>query len=115
MKGVVIVRRYEPRDRAAVRTIFCETADAGEPMESFFSDREILADLLTRYYTDFIPETTWVAEQGGEVGGYLMGCLDTQEFIRAMIWQIVPRALDAGDWTGDVVSSQDLAVAAGQS
>src|SRR3989442_159990 len=46
------VRLYEPRDRAAVREICCDTADSGEPVETFFPDREGFADVLTRYYTD---------------------------------------------------------------
>lgn len=93
MNGDVIVRPYEPRDRAAVREICCDTADAGEPVERYFPDREVFADLLTRYYTDIAPEFSWVAEQDGRVVGYLLGCVDSRKFVRAMVWRIVPRAL----------------------
>ena len=89
----IIVRRYEPRDRAVVREICCDTADHGEPVEHFFSDREVFADVLTRYYTDFAPTTTWVAEQDGRVVGYLTGCFATQQFLRTMATRIVPAAL----------------------
>jgi len=89
----IIVRRYEPRDRAAVREICCETADAGEPVDRFFPDREVFADVLTRYYTDFAPATTWVAEQNARVIGYLTGCLDTRQFMRTMALRVVPAGL----------------------
>ena len=89
----ILVRRYEPSDRAAVREICCDTADQGEPVEHFFTDREVFADVLTRYYTDFTPATVWVAEQNGRVVGYLTGCLDTHRFLRTMARRIVPAAL----------------------
>ena len=89
----ILVRQYEPRDRAAVREICCDTADQGEPVEHFFTDRPVFADVLTRYYTDFTPATVWVAEQDGHVVGYLTGCLDTRRFLRTMARRIVPAAL----------------------
>jgi GNAT superfamily N-acetyltransferase len=89
----IIVRRYEPRDRVAVREICCDTADAGASVERFFPDREVFADVITRYYTDFAPDTTLVAEQAGRVVGYLTGCFDTRRFLRTMALRIVPAAL----------------------
>ena len=59
-------------------------------MESFFPDREVLADLVTRYYTDYEPQSVCVAERDGQVVGYLTGCLDTARFRRVMIWRIAP-------------------------
>lgn len=90
------IRPYELRDRGAVRTICCDTADRGEPVENFFPDREVFADLLTAYYTDYEPESGWVGELGGEVVGYITGCLDTRRFIRIMALSIVPRILIKG-------------------
>lgn len=70
-------------------------------MEGFFEDRELIADLLTNYYTDFEPESAWVAEQaGGEVVGYLTGCRDTSRFKRIMLWRIALRALFKAFWRG---------------
>lgn len=87
------IRRYEPRDRAAVRTICCDTADTGGPVERFFPDREIFADLVSRYYTDCEPGSSWVAECAGQIAGYLNGCLDTHRFARTMAIRILPRLL----------------------
>ena len=87
----VHIRPCEPRDREAIRTICCDTADRGEPVENFFPDREVFADLLTRYYTDYEPESSWVGAQGPEVVGYVTGCLDTRRFSRVMAFAVAPR------------------------
>jgi len=84
------LRPYEPRDREAVRQICCETADSGEPMDGWFPDREIFADLLMRYYTDCEPESLLVAMSDGRVVGYLAACRDTARFRRMMAFWIVP-------------------------
>ena len=76
MNNEVTIRPYEPKDRAAVRQICCDTADGGEPVERIFPDREVFADLITRYY--------------GKVVGYLTGCLDTRRFLRLMGWWYGP-------------------------
>ena len=87
------IRPYEPRDRAAVREICCDTADSGKPVESFFPDREVFADLLTRYYTDTEPQSAFVAETDGQVIGYIIGAHDTRRFQRTMTWRIAPAAV----------------------
>ena len=89
----IFIRPFHATDRDAVRFICCETADAGQPLEPGFFDRELVADLVTRYYTDFEPESAWVAESGGRVVGYLTGALDTRRFRRVWAWRIAPPAL----------------------
>ena len=84
------IRPYEPRDRAAVRQICADTADAGQPVERFFPDREVIADLLTNYYTEFEPQSAFVADNGSGVVGYLTGCLNTKRFVRVETWRIAP-------------------------
>lgn len=68
-----IIRNYEPRDRATVRRLCCETGFLGKPIDPVFEDRELFADYLTAYYTDVEPEAAFVLEQHGEVKGYLLG------------------------------------------
>ena len=93
MNSTLTIRDYRPQDRVAVRHICCETADAGKPVESFFRDRGFIADLVTRYYTDFTPELTQVVEKEGNVVGYLTGCFDTRRQARVTAWRILPGAL----------------------
>ncbi len=91
-----VIRPYELRDRAAVRRICCETADAGNPVEGFFHDRELISDLVTRYYTDFEPQHSFVAVRDGRVIGYLNGGLDAYRALRVTVWRIMPAALMRG-------------------
>ncbi|ACD84040.1 hypothetical protein [Candidatus Methylacidiphilum infernorum] len=69
-----VIRKYCPKDREAIRRICADTGFLGKPIDPVFEDRELFADFLTRYYTDMEPESAFVCELGGEVGGYLIGC-----------------------------------------
>ena len=89
----VQIRPYRASDRAAVRAICCATADRGAPSEGLFPDRELLADLVTRYYTDYEPDSSWVAEDEGTIIGYITGALDTRRAQQILAWRIVPGAV----------------------
>ncbi len=69
----VKIRRYEARDRDAVRWLCCQTGFLGKPIDPVFEDRELFADYLTSYYTDIEPESSFVLEHEGQVKGYLLG------------------------------------------
>ena len=60
-------------DRARVRELCCETGFLGNPIDPVFEDREIFADYLTAYYTDWEPESAFVLLLNGEIRGYLLG------------------------------------------
>lgn len=96
----VVIRPYRQSDRRAVRTIACDTAARGEPVEHFFHDREVFADLITRYYTDWESHALWIAEHEGQVVGYLTGCLDGRRYHRLMAWNILPATVIRGLWRG---------------
>ena len=68
-----IIRGYRPSDRATVRRLCCETGFLGEPIDPVFQDRELFADFLTTYYTDWEPESSFVIDVDGELRGYLLG------------------------------------------
>ena len=72
MEGV-IVRKYKKEDRPFVRRIVYDTAAIGESAELFFEDREILADFLSKYFTDYEPQSSFVAVINGKIIGYLFG------------------------------------------
>ena len=74
----VVIRPYEPRDRAAVRHICHVTGYMGEPVDWLWRDTESFADLFTSYYTDAEPRSAWVAELDGHPAGYLLGCVDSR-------------------------------------
>ncbi len=60
-------------DRARVRELCCETGFLGNPIDPVFEDRELFADYLTAYYTDWEPESAFVLLVNGEIRGYLLG------------------------------------------
>ncbi len=68
----VLIRKFRPEDRAALRAISCQTAFLG-CAEQFIDDFEILADSLTIYFTDYEPQSSFVATLNGRVVGYLNG------------------------------------------
>ena len=112
MNSPFTIRPYRPTDRPAVRTICCDTADAGEPLENFFDDRELVADLVTRYYTDCESGYSWVAELHGQVAGYLTAAPDTHAFRRAENWSIGPQAFLRALARGTLFSRSIRAMAA---
>ena len=90
------IRPYQTGDRAALRTLCCDVADRGLPIEHFFSDREVAADLLTKYYTDYEPESTFVAICNGRLVGYINGCTDNRRYGLVVFWLIMPLVLVKG-------------------
>ena len=68
-----VIRAFQSGDREAVRRLCCETGFLGKPIDPVFADRELFADFLTGYYTDWEPESAFVLEVNGEAKGYLLG------------------------------------------
>lgn len=83
----------EPRDRPAIRKICCDTGYVGQDIRPYIDDEELFADFWTLYYTDFEPQSTFVARVGGHTIGYLSGCLNTQRYNRTLAARIIPRLL----------------------
>jgi len=73
------VRPYTHADRGTVHRIAADTAFFGGPVETFLDDRRVFCDALPTYYTDQEPEHAWVACVNGEVVGFLLGCVNTDQ------------------------------------
>ena len=67
------IRKFQHADRARVRELCCETGFLGKPIDPVFEDRELFADYLSAYYTDWEPESAFVLLVNGEIRGYLLG------------------------------------------
>jgi hypothetical protein len=68
------IRKFAPAtDRARIRELCCETGFLGNPIDPVFEDRQLFADYLTAYYTDWEPESSFVLLVNGEIRGYLLG------------------------------------------
>lgn len=94
------IRGFEPRDRAAVRRISCETSFLQEDRRLFLDNDEVLADALTLYYTDYEPGSCFVAVAAGRVVGYIIGTLDVHRMetvVSGKIWPgLIWKALRRG-------------------
>jgi len=88
----IIIRPFKIDDKDSVRKICADTAFMGEPVERFFDFRDIFSDIAISYYTDYEPESLFIAECDGNVVGYLAGCKDTRRFKRIFSRRILPRA-----------------------
>lgn len=69
----IVIRKFKGTDREAVRDITFNTAFMGEPASVFFDDREVISDALSLYFTDYEPESCFVAEANLKVIGSLIG------------------------------------------
>ena len=87
------IRPYKADDLDSLRTLCCDVADRGAPIENFFPDRDVAADLLTKYYTDYEPQSTFVAECDGRIVGYINGCMDNRRYGLVMFWLLMPPLL----------------------
>lgn len=68
------IRKFDPAtDRARIRELCCQTGFLGNPIDPVFEDRQLFADYLTAYYTDWEPESSFVLLVNGEIRGYLLG------------------------------------------
>lgn len=72
------IRAYRHEDRDAIRRIVFETGFLGESAACYWRDAESFADVWSGYYTDREPESAFVAAEGGNVLGYLLGCVDSR-------------------------------------
>ena len=86
----IVIRKYRGEDRQSVRNIAWETAFMGESASVFFSDKEIFSDFLTLYFTDYEPESCFIAEHKGNVVGYLIGTRDENKLKAVSLFKIIP-------------------------
>ncbi len=68
------IRPYQPSDNEDIRALCCATGFFGNPIDRIFQDKKWFADLNTKYYLKFEPDSCFVAESGGQLIGYVLGC-----------------------------------------
>lgn len=86
----VKIRKFENKDKQAVRMIFHDTALIGEPASAFFEGQEIFSDALTSYFTDYEPQSCFIAEAGEEVVGCLIGAKEKAVSEKIFFHKIAP-------------------------
>ncbi|MFA4889711.1 MAG: hypothetical protein WC628_09100 [Candidatus Omnitrophota bacterium] len=87
------IRKFEQRHRQELRDIAYDTALMGEPAGLFFDGKEIICDVLTLYFTDYEPQSCFVAEADFGLAGYLTGAKDKVAAEKLTFRKIFPRLL----------------------
>ena len=106
------IRNYEPADREAVRRIAYQTSFRDHP-EAFLTDQEIVADALTRYFTDHEPGSCFVAVRQGKVVGYIIGTRNVKTMNRVFNLKILPQLCLKMIQRGMIFNRQFLRLLAG--
>ncbi|MCX5710486.1 MAG: GNAT family N-acetyltransferase [Candidatus Omnitrophica bacterium] len=91
--GIMNVRKFEFKDRERVREIFFNTVLLGEPASLFFEGKDIISDALTLYFTDYEPQSCFVAEVDSRVVGCLIGAKDRVLVEKTSFDKIYPRLI----------------------
>ncbi|MBF0505000.1 MAG: GNAT family N-acetyltransferase [Candidatus Omnitrophica bacterium] len=107
------IRPYKTEDRVHLRMLCCDVADRGAPIENIFPDRDLAADLLTTYYTDYESRSTFVAECDGNLVGYINGCMDNRRYGLVMFWLLYPSLFLKGFIRGVFFRRETLQMIAG--
>ena len=82
----VTIRKYNPTsgDRQQIYAVCCDAAFLGTPIDPVFADRSWFANAMISPYLLWEPQHTWVADDDGQVVGYLTASLtSTFGYVRA--------------------------------
>jgi ribosomal protein S18 acetylase RimI-like enzyme len=81
----ILIRHFAQADQPAVLRIAADTAFFGEPVEAFLDDRTLFGDFFVGFYTAHKASYCWVADNGENVIGYLLG--SDQNVIQSEYWR----------------------------
>ncbi|MCX5668759.1 MAG: GNAT family N-acetyltransferase [Candidatus Omnitrophica bacterium] len=100
MPGEVEIRKFQAKDKAAVRQIAYATALMGESAGLFFQGQEVISDALSLYFTDYEPGSCFVAWINDQIVGYLIGAKNKIAaeaiFNRQIVLPVFFKALKSG-------------------
>lgn len=108
MEHNIIIRSYQNKDKSEVRRINIDTAFMGRPSSVFFSGDEIVADCLTLYFTDYEPESCFVAEENNRLAGYIIGAKNASKMRKIFAIRILPKILLKSIFTGVFLRIKNL-------
>jgi ribosomal protein S18 acetylase RimI-like enzyme len=74
------IRPYRPGDERALYEICLRTGDSGGDATALYRDPNLLGEVYVGPYVRLAPTLAFVAEDDGEVAGYVLGAADTRAF-----------------------------------
>jgi ribosomal protein S18 acetylase RimI-like enzyme len=75
------IRPYRTADREAIARICLLTAAGGGDATGVYGDDALMPEVYALPYVDYAPDLAFVVDDGGIVGGYVLGVADTADFI----------------------------------
>ena len=84
------IRLYRKEDKKSVRTLAAKTAHFGESGSAIFPDTKLLGFLLTEYFLRKEAKHVWVAEEEGQIVGYIMATFRERHLKRTMFFRVIP-------------------------
>jgi GNAT superfamily N-acetyltransferase len=103
----VKIRGYREEDRNAIREISIQSSIFGEYRNAVFND-EVLADLLTAYFTDYEPASCFVAERKEYVMGYILGTKDVRKMRNVLKRKVIHGVVKDLSGKGQLFSKTNL-------
>lgn len=89
------IRGYRPTDLEALYDICVRTADAGGDARGHFSDDRLVGDVFAAPYVTLEPEVARILDDGsGQAVGYIVGTVDTEQFVRRYREEWIPAIAD---------------------
>lgn len=104
----IIVRNFKEQDRPVLRQISIDTAFMGKPASLFFEGNKVLADVLTLYFTDYEPDSCFVAVKDNQVIGYIIGSKDVSVMERVFKFKILPRLIIESVHEGILLKTKNI-------
>ncbi|GGI43587.1 GNAT superfamily N-acetyltransferase [Agromyces flavus] len=75
------IRPYRASDRETIARICLLTAAGGGDATGVYGDDALMPEVYALPYVDYAPDLAFVVDDGGIVGGYVLGVADTADFI----------------------------------
>lgn len=69
---------------------------------------DLLADMLSLYFTDYEPQSSFIAESNGKAIGYLLGTTNMERMNHVFTWKVCPRILGKIILGGALLSPKNL-------
>jgi ribosomal protein S18 acetylase RimI-like enzyme len=107
---MIEIRPVRADDMDALYRIALATADAGADASALYRDPKLVGHIYAAPYVKLCPETVFVAEDDGDVGGYIVGAAYTDAFearLETEWWPALrpvhpePASVARADWTPD--------------
>ncbi|MFE5672268.1 GNAT family N-acetyltransferase [Agromyces sp. NPDC056523] len=76
-----VIRPYRAADHDALARICLLTAAGGGDATGVYGDDTLMPEVYALPYVEYAPDLAFVVDDGGVVGGYVLGVADTADFI----------------------------------